>query len=199
MTSKKDKFYVMRDYTLINGLLDLITHIAWKGNTKEMHMIEIGSYTGDSTLVFAEHFRSVLAIDPFIDDYDPEDDACNYAPFDQVYEEFIRKTKDVANMHLIRKTSDEAVEAIKKAAKSIDPRNLEEENLRAFDFIYIDGMHTYDQVKKDIVNYMPLLREGGFIGGHDYADNKKQVMDAVNEIIGQPDAVFQDTSWIKQV
>jgi hypothetical protein len=72
-------------------------------------------------------------------------------------------------------------------------------HLNVFDFVYIDGMHTYDQVKKDIKNYLPFLREGGFIGGHDYADNKEQVVKAVNEVIGQPDAVFQDTSWIKQI
>jgi predicted O-methyltransferase YrrM len=194
MSNNKDKFYVMRDQNLINGLLDLITHIAWKGDTKEMHMIEIGSYLGDSTLVFAEHFRSVIAVDPFIEDYDPDDDTCNYAPLSQVYDEFILRTKDNPKIHLIRTTSDEAVEMIGNAAIKLGAKHL-----NVFDFVYIDGMHTYDQVKKDIKNYLPFLREGGFIGGHDYADNKEQVVKAVNEVIGQPDAVFQDTSWIKRV
>jgi len=194
MTAKKDKFYVMRDHNLINGLLDLITHIAWKGDTSEMHMIEIGSYLGDSTLVFAEHFRSVISVDPFIEDYDPDDDTCNYAPLSQVYDEFILRTKDNPKIHLIRTTSDEAVEMIRNAAIKLGAKHL-----NVFDFVYIDGMHTYDQVKKDIKNYLPFLREGGFIGGHDYADNKEQVVKAVNEVIGQPDAVFQDTSWIKRV
>jgi len=194
MSNNKDKFYVMRDHNLINGLLDLITHIAWKGDTKEMHMIEIGSYLGDSTLVFAEHFRSVIAVDPFIEDYDPDDDTCNYAPLSQVYDEFIRRTKDNPKIHLIRTTSYEAVEMIGNAAIKLGAKHL-----NVFDFVYIDGMHTYDQVKKDIKNYLPFLREGGFIGGHDYADNKEQVVKAVNEVIGQPDAVFQDTSWIKQI
>lgn len=190
----KDKFYVMRDHTLTSGLLDLIAHIAWKGNTKEMNMIEIGSYLGDSTLVFSEHFNSVIAIDPFIEDYDPDDDTCNYAPLSQVYDEFIRRTKDNPKIHLMRIKSDEGVEILTNAAKK-----LGSDRINVFDFIYIDGMHTYDQVKKDIVNYLPLVKKGGFIGGHDYADNKEQVVRAVNEIIGQPDAVFQDTSWIKQV
>lgn len=197
--SKKNEFYVMRDTTLYKGLDDLISYINNHSPTEGMHMIEIGSYLGDSTLVFSKHFSDVLAIDPFLDDYDPNDDACNYAPFDKVYNEFINRTKDIPNIFLIRKTSDDTVEAIKNAAKSIDPRNLEEENLRAFDFIYIDGMHTYEQVKKDIQNYLPFIKKGGFIGGHDYADNKQQVIDAVNEQLGTPDATFQDTSWIKKV
>jgi predicted O-methyltransferase YrrM len=195
----KDSFYVMRDSTLYKGLEDLINHINNHSSTKDMNMIEIGSYLGDSTLVFSNHFSTVLAIDPFIDDYDETDDVCNYAPFQEVYKEFIKRTKDVPNIHLLRKTSDEGVEAIKNAAKAIDPINLEEHNLRAFDFIYIDGMHTYEQVKKDIKNYLPLLKKGGFIGGHDYAETFQGVIDAVNETTGQPDATFQDTSWIKKI
>jgi predicted O-methyltransferase YrrM len=194
MTAKKDKFYVMRDQNLINGLMDLITHIAWKGDTSQMNMIEIGSYLGDSTLVFAEHFNSVIAIDPFIEDYDPDDDTCNYAPLSQVYDEFIRRTKDNSKIHLMRIKSDEGVGILTEASKTLGA-----DRVNVFDFIYIDGMHTYEQVKKDIQNYLPLVKEGGFIGGHDYADNKEQVVRAVNEFIGQPDAVFQDTSWIKQV
>lgn len=197
--SKKNEFYVMRDTTLYKGLDDLISYINNHSPTEGMHMIEIGSYLGDSTLVFSKHFSDVLAIDPFIEDYDPDDDTCNYAPLSKVYEEFIYRTKDVHNIHLLRKTSDEGVEAIKNAAKEIDPINLEEHNLRAFDFIYIDGMHTYEQVKKDIQNYLPFIKKGGFIGGHDYAENKQQVVDAVNETVGAPDATFQDTSWIKKV
>jgi len=197
--SNKDKFYLMRDWNLSKGLLNLIEYIGRYGSTKDMHMIEIGSYIGDSTLLFAEHFSDVLAIDPFLDDYDANDDACNYAPFDKVYDEFINRTKDVPNIFLIKKTSDDAVEAIKNAAKNIDPRNLEKENLRAFDFVYIDGMHTYEQVKKDIANYLPFIKEGGFIAGHDYVPGFQGVMDAVNEQFGSPDAVFHDTSWLKRV
>ncbi len=51
----------------------------------------------------------------------------------------------------ITKTSDEAAQEI--------PGSL--------DFVYIDGLHTQDQVKKDLANYWPKIREGGVIGGHD--------------------------------
>jgi cephalosporin hydroxylase len=192
--SNKDRFYVMRDQTLFNGLTDLVNYINGFGDTKDMHMIEIGSYTGDSTLFFSEHFRSVIAVDPFLDDYDPSDDACNYAPFDQVYEEFIRRTKDNPKIELIRFNSDEAVEIIANAAKKLGAKHL---NL--FDLVYIDGMHTYDQVKKDIQNYLPFIKKGGFIAGHDYSSTWLGVIDAVNQTVGIPDAIFQDTSWIKRV
>jgi hypothetical protein len=36
------------------------------------------------------------------------------------------------------------------------------------DFVYIDGNHTYDYVKRDIELYYPLIKSGGVIGGHDF-------------------------------
>ena len=183
MESKKNKFYVMRDWNLSNGLLNLIYYIDGFESTKDMNMIEIGSYTGDSTILFAQNFNSVIAIDPFLDDYDPNDDACNYAPFELVYQEFLKRTKDFSNITLLKETSDDAVVDLSEKV----------------DFVYIDGMHTYEQVKKDIANYLPLIKEGGFIGGHDYVPGFQGVMDAVNEAFGKPDTTFHDTSWIKRV
>jgi len=36
------------------------------------------------------------------------------------------------------------------------------------DFVFVDGDHRYEQVRKDIDNYMPKIREGGIIAGHDF-------------------------------
>lgn len=40
--------------------------------------------------------------------------------------------------------------------------------LPMLDFVYIDGDHSYSQVKRDITNYYPLVKNNGLIGGHDY-------------------------------
>ena len=40
-------------------------------------------------------------------------------------------------------------------------------NTDKFDIIFIDGLHTYDQVKKDIVNSIKCLKENGIILVHD--------------------------------
>jgi len=37
-----------------------------------------------------------------------------------------------------------------------------------FDFVFIDGCHTYEQLKKDLDNYSTLIRKGGVIACHDY-------------------------------
>lgn len=39
--------------------------------------------------------------------------------------------------------------------------------LGGYDLIFIDGGHTYENVKNDFVNYAPMLNKGGVIGLHD--------------------------------
>ncbi len=41
------------------------------------------------------------------------------------------------------------------------------ENKQKFDLIFIDGLHHYDQVKKDIINSFNFLKDGGVILMHD--------------------------------
>ena len=40
-------------------------------------------------------------------------------------------------------------------------------NKKKFDLIFIDGLHEYQQVRKDILNSIKCLKEGGFILVHD--------------------------------
>ena len=37
-----------------------------------------------------------------------------------------------------------------------------------FDYVYIDGDHSYDGAATDIADYWPLVREGGIMAGHDH-------------------------------
>jgi hypothetical protein len=55
-----------------------------------------------------------------------------------------------------RKTSDEFFFDIAK-----------KDGYEKFDVIFIDGLHTYEQVRKDILNSMKWLNVGGFIAIHD--------------------------------
>jgi hypothetical protein len=50
-----------------------------------------------------------------------------------------------------------------------------------FDWIYIDGNHQYEFVKKDLELYYPKVKMGGFITGDDYG--QKDVKKAVDEFI----------------
>lgn len=57
------------------------------------------------------------------------------------------------NREIIRKDSAEA-------AKDF-PDNY-------FDLVFIDADHSYEGCKRDIEAYLPKVKKGGYIGGHDY-------------------------------
>jgi predicted O-methyltransferase YrrM len=176
-------FYQMRNEYLNEGLVSLIEYITIGKNAKDLSMIEIGSYTGESTQVFAKYFGKVISVDPFENGYDMNDAACHHADFNDVYNKFLENMQSFDNVTNIRKKSDDAITDM----------------IEKYDFVYIDGMHTYDQVKKDILNYKKLIKPGGFIGGHDYSDYWLDVVKAVNECLEKPDETFKDTSWIKKL
>ena len=174
----------MRDAAGTEGLLDLIKEL---GDNSEKTMIEIGSFVGESTVLFAQSFKKVIAIDPFLADYDPADPTSYLFEFKNVFQTYLDRTGDHQNIQTIVSTSDEAVQKLGGLK---------------YDFVYIDGLHTYDGVKTDIINYLPLVKEGGVIGGHDYTMEHKHlvgVYEAVNEMFGKPDKVFKDNSWIKYI
>lgn len=62
-------------------------------------------------------------------------------------------------------------------------------------FVYIDGNHTYDFVKDDILHWLPKVKKGGYIGGHDI-DNVEWpgVRQAVTEFFGENVKIYTD-SW----
>lgn len=68
-----------------------------------------------------------------------------------------------------------------------------------FDFVYIDTSHFYQNTFDEIKAYLPLVRKGGIIGGHDYAATRPEhqgVRKAVDEIFGA-DKIIQgdDMVW----
>lgn len=63
------------------------------------------------------------------------------------------------------------------------------------DVVYIDADHSYDAVSADIDAWLPKIRHGGYICGHDYHDGFPGVRKAVDERL-TVDAVFSDSSWI---
>lgn len=66
----------------------------------------------------------------------------------------------------------------------------------SLDFVFIDGSHQYEDVKKDIKAWLKKVKKGGILAGHDY--NNTNVKRAVDELL--PDAKpVSATSWIFEV
>jgi hypothetical protein len=57
-----------------------------------------------------------------------------------------------------------------------------------FDFIYIDSCHLYNSVKFDLNSFLPKLKKGAIMAGHDYFDfDNFGVIQAVDEFINEFD------------
>ena len=163
---------------LLSGLSDILCER--KGTVK---MIEIGSYMGESTMLFASTglFSTIDVIEPH-DGYEKFNEMHNHDWID-VKKEF---ENNIRNFDMITHH--------KKFSYEIS--NLFKNN--SYDFIYIDADHKYESVIKDVELYLPKLKKGGIIGGHDYCPYIwPDVVRAVNETIGEPDSVTWDTSWLK--
>ena len=68
------------------------------------------------------------------------------------YEE-AKRTLAPYNVEIVRKTSMDAVKEFKDGS---------------LDFVYIDGLHDFDNVMLDLIHWGPKVRPGGIISGHDY-------------------------------
>lgn len=69
----------------------------------------------------------------------------------------------------------------------------------SLDLIFIDAQHTYENVKEDIHEWAPKLKDGGIMGGHDLFDLAfPGVRKAVEETGLEYEAGPGHTWWFKQ-
>ena len=172
---------VMRSGDTVKGLKDLCLTIDEKIGGK-ITIVEIGSYMGESAEIFAEEFpdAKIYCIDPWKGGFD-DNDTCSHADYNEVENQFDLRTKDYPNIIKVKDFSTNV-------------------NIPC-DMVYIDGRHFYEGVKEDILHWLPLTKK--VICGHDFlqtpvpSSHINGVQQAVREILGEPDKVFSETSWLK--
>jgi hypothetical protein len=132
---------------------------------QDLRGIEIGVAAGDNSLSILQELsiEKLFLIDP-------------YVPY-----EFDGRIWDASTDYAIAHTKLAGYPQIVWLQKTSESAIREFQNEEAVDFVYIDGNHSYEAVKKDIRLYYPLIRENGLIGGHDYSPYTESVMRAVNE------------------
>jgi hypothetical protein len=71
--------------------------------------------------------------------------------------------------------------------------------LGLFDMVYIDAEHSYEAVKKDIKLWLPHVKPGGFISGHDYGHKRfPGVKQAVDEAFPRRQ-LLRHGIWVKRL
>ena len=67
-----------------------------------------------------------------------------------------------------------------------------------FDLVFVDASHAYSKAKEDIEHWLPKVKRGGILAGHDYYMRWPGVVKAVNELFPEElytVAFLPDTVW----
>ena len=165
----------------------------------EVRMLEIGSYRGESTVIFSGHFHHVTAVDPFgyLNRYSEVDDMAEENKSEGDATDVQVKTSDESE--LIRFLVQHNVADI---LPNIDFHRLTSDDYfevhpdTKFDFIYVDGDHRYSQQMRDYTNAMNSIEENGIIGGHDFSWESTQK--AIKDLGWQDKPIlhFMDDSFL---
>jgi predicted O-methyltransferase YrrM len=166
-----------------DGFIDMVSHVDLSGKT----MVELGCHRGVSTKIFSMFCQHITTVDIWglgrnrnIKRY--KNGLSN--TWDEVEGAAIERLSGCDNVTMIKEKTSIACDQISDGS---------------VDFVYIDACHKYQAVKEDIELWMPKIKEGGKIGGHDYASGTSGVIRAVTELsveLGLPINVFRDSSWV---
>lgn len=122
------------------------------------HFVEIGSWKGKSSVYMAVEIAN-SGKDIKFDCIDPWPDWKEEGEYFEtwcknLYETFLSNVDPVKEyLNPVRATSMEVVD------------KYEDESI---DFIFIDGNHEYEFVYEDIKYWLPKVKSGGVLSGHDY-------------------------------
>jgi predicted O-methyltransferase YrrM len=167
------------------GLVELCQTVKNKLEDNNLEIVEIGSYCGGSTEIIASVFKKskINCVDPwqkYVEDcsvYDLDRQELELKEAEMIFEQVIQQYPNVTK---------------NKTTSSDYVKNVLDQSI---DFIYIDGNHQYSSVKEDIFNWLPKIKRGGVLSGHDYG--WPSVSRALIEVLNrQPDKNFIDGSWI---
>ena len=150
----------------------------WLAKQASLHdvVVEVGCYQGRSTRAMGDNARGIVYA---VDDWKglrtvDETWWTNDTPQQEretLFEIFQRNIGDLipTKVRVVRMDHSEV------SAVAFAPAEM------PADMVFIDGSHDYQSVKRDIQTWLPLLRTGGLMCGHD--SNQGDVMQAVNELL----------------
>jgi len=164
---------VVKHINIIEGQKPKFIEVgAWKGKSACFMAVEIINSGKDIDFFVIDPFPTLEELHELYGDIHPIEDA--------LYKTYLENIEPVKHIiKTIRKPSLEAVE------------NFQDHSI---DFIFLDGDHTYEYVKKELAAWYPKLKKGGIFAGHDYMEPTCGVKKAVDEFFGEENVVAQ-SDW----
>ena len=138
---------------------------------EEIHILEIGSFEGKSTIWFLENFlqnknSTITCVDPWMDYSQDHDSLNSYFREENEWNLTERKTKEIFLHNIIESSNSNKVIIRQGFSDKILPSLITEQKM--YDIIFIDGNHTAPYVMMDTIMSWTLLKKGGIIIFDDY-------------------------------
>jgi predicted O-methyltransferase YrrM len=150
-------------------LRSFVALMAGERARQPLQILEVGSMVGESAIVWHQGLRAhneaqgrITCVDPWVA-YEGKAGVGQQLDNDQ--------NRRLASGEAFAEFQDNIARA--GAAGSIDIRRGFSDDIlpslapESFDIIYIDGDHSYAQVRQDLANAAPLVRDGGLLCGDD--------------------------------
>jgi SAM-dependent methyltransferase len=150
------------------------------------HFVEVGSWKGRSSSFMAVEILNSGKNIKF-DCVDTWEGSIEHQEYDVITD---KKLFDVFKENI--KPVNHIINPIQKS--SLEAVNLYEDE--SLDFVFIDASHEYEDVRNDILAWLPKVKEGGFFGGHDYSPLWPGVVSAVNEVFSESELVLEEHCWL---
>ncbi len=163
-------------------------------------LVEVGSFLGKSAAYMAQRIKEsgkdLLFL--VVDSWDKGEyakwwiDVCQNPPAPWPVEELYGKPLENAFWYCMESVGNPYQKAL--AMSSVDAaRNFKDSSVG---FVFIDADHRYESVSADIKAWMPKVKKGGILAGHDYRTRSwPDVTRAVDEEFG-PTVEHRNNSWL---
>ena len=139
--------------------------------TKELHILEIGSFEGKSTIWFLDNIlqnknSTITCVDPWMSYSQDHDSINSYKKEKNEWDLIERKTKEIFLHNIVESTNSGKVIIREGFSDKVLPSLITEQKM--YDIIFIDGNHTAPYVMMDSIMSWSLLKNGGIIIFDDY-------------------------------
>jgi hypothetical protein len=169
-----------------DGLIDLC-NVVEKLLGDRLYIIEIGAYAGHGTEIISNIFPNsrIHSVDmwaPYEESCSSYDRAKQGAELREAELEFDIRTESRSNVTKVKMSSVEYADIL------ISPYDMVE-------WVYIDGNHDTDYFMADLTVWLPKIKRGGIISGHD--GHWPSVRTGLTIVMEKgPDQTFCDGSWL---
>lgn len=175
-------------YEQIQGWFDFQNHYENMVNLAKDgdHFVEVGSWKGRSSAFMAVEIINsgkmikFDCVDTWLGSAEHQPGASHadrLVATNQLFEHFKDKMKPVEGVYQAIRMTSEA------AAATYPDKSLQ--------FVFLDAAHDYDSIRSDILAWLPKVKPGGWIGGHDYTWNEG-IRRACQELVPSH---YNDPSW----